>query len=152
MASYTFSTGAEGWTTTTNSSTEQWQLTPPGHNDNQAFAVTPYSNESTATLRSPELTLSGTDWSTVRVSWFVRQDTEDCCDYLSLDWSSDGYVWHNAYSNAEQNPDFPNFSPVTAEFAAAPGKLFIRFRLTSDQLVSSPPYTGVAVDDVVVKR
>ncbi len=45
-----------------------------------------------------------------------------------------------------------HFSRITAEFAAPPGPLFIRFRMTSDQLVSSPPYTGVAVDDVVIKR
>lgn len=32
------------------------------------------------------------------------------------------------------------------------GSLFVRYRLTSDALVSAPAYTGVFVDKVVVER
>jgi hypothetical protein len=90
--------------------------------------------------------------STVKVSWAERRDTEPCCDYLSLEWSSDGFVWHSANAAAGQNPDFPNFTSTSATFVAPKGQLLLRFRLTSDQLVSSPPYTGVAIDDVLIER
>ncbi len=76
-----------------------------------------------------------------------------------INWSEASYVWDRSVSgwNDEltfdgQNADFPGFTLEKVAFKAAAGPLFIRFRLTSDQLVSSPRYTGVAVDDVVIHR
>ena len=40
----------------------------------------------------------------------------------------------------------------STQFVAPAGDLYVRFVLTSDELVASPPYTGVAVDDVTVQR
>jgi hypothetical protein len=88
----------------------------------------------------------------VKVTWAVRQDTEPCCDYLGLQWSSNGYVWATVDSAAGQNSDFPGFTAKTAQFVAPAGDLYVRFVLTSDELVASPPYTGVAVDDVKIER
>jgi len=40
----------------------------------------------------------------------------------------------------------------SAAFVAPQGDLYVRFRLTSDQLVSAPAYPGVAVDDIQIQR
>jgi hypothetical protein len=48
--------------------------------------------------------------------------------------------------------DYPDFTQMSASFVAPAGSLLIRFQLASDQLVSSPPYEGVAIDDVLVQR
>jgi hypothetical protein len=90
--------------------------------------------------------------SLVKVQWDERRDTEPCCDFMTLDWSSDGHVWHSARAIDGQNPDWPLFTTVSTQFVVPAGSLYLRFRLTSDTLVSSPPYTGVAIDNVVVKR
>ncbi|MFN2543975.1 MAG: hypothetical protein ABR600_05310 [Actinomycetota bacterium] len=145
-----FETGTDGWTTKTNNDAEQWQLRPPGHASAQSFGILPYQDATTATLLSPKFDL--TDASHVKVTWWQRTNTEECCDYLSMDWSSDGYVWHTGSSVAGQNAGYPDFTQFTAEFDAPAGALYLRYRMTSDALVSFPPYDGVAVDDILVER
>jgi photosystem II stability/assembly factor-like uncharacterized protein len=145
-----FETDTQGWTAKTTNTAENWQLLPPGHASGQAIAVEGYTNEATATLLSPKFTLAAR--SHVKVTWWQRTNTEDGFDYLLLDWSSDGYVWHNAGAATGQNADYPDFTQATAEFDVPAGALYIRYRLTSDQLVSFPPYDGVAVDDVLIER
>ena len=51
-----------------------------------------------------------------------------------------------------QNASFPLYDTEKVAFKAPAGNVWIRFRFAADDLVGSPPYTGVAVDDVVVKR
>jgi hypothetical protein len=148
---YTFEATAEGWTTKGNVDPQsQWRREPPGDNSTQAFNIQPkYQDDATAILQSPKITLpSGRH--TIEVSWSEKRDTEACCDYLSLDWSSNGYVWHNVRSVAGQNPDYPGFTKVTSDkFVADGGDFYIRFRLTADQLVFM---TGAGIDNVEVKR
>ncbi len=150
LALYGFETGAEGWTAGTAGSVEAWRRAAPGHASSQSFQVVPYENASSVSLTSPNLTLPAR--STVQVSWWKTQDTEPCCDGLTLDWSSDGYVWHTVSTKTDQNKDYPNFSSDSVRFVAPAGKLMLRFRLTSDALISSPPYTGVRLDDIEVRR
>jgi hypothetical protein len=87
--------------------------------------------------------------SNVKVSWSERRDTEQCCDFLTLQWSSDNKVWNTAYSIDGQNPDFPLFTAVNSTFVAPTGPLYLRFVLSSDALIV---FSGVAVDDVKVER
>ena len=52
-----------------------------------------------------------------------------------------------------KNPSSPAFDPEKAAFQApAGGSLQIRFRLSSDQLISSPLFTGAWVDDVALTQ
>jgi hypothetical protein len=114
--------------------------------------VIPYTDQSTATLTSPAMTLSAD--SSVTVSWWQHINTENGFDYVSLQWSTDGTVW-NAVDGASftgMNAAYPDFTQMSATFVAPAGGLSIRFQLASDQLVSSPPYEGVAIDDVLVTR
>jgi hypothetical protein len=81
-------------------------------------------------------------------------NVEEGFDFVSLQWSSDGQAW-NAIDGAAftgLNPDYPDFTQVSATFVAPAGSLFLRFQLASDQLISTPPNEGVAIDDVVVQR
>jgi hypothetical protein len=147
---FDFEADAQGWTTKSSTSLESWQRQAPGSNSTESFQVTPYTDAASASLISPRMAMPAR--SLVKVQWDERRDTEPCCDFLSLDWSSDGHVWHAARAIDGQNPDWPLFTTVSTQFVAPAGSLYLRFRLTSDQLVSSPAYTGVAVDNVIVKR
>jgi hypothetical protein len=150
LASFDFESSAQGWTTKSNTSLESWTRQPPGSGSAEAFQVTPYTNEASTSLTSPAVKVPAR--SLIKVQWDERRDTELCCDFLTLDWSSDGHVWHSARAIDGQNPDFPQYTTVSVSFVVPAGNLFLRFRMNSDQLVSSPPYTGVAIDNVVIKR
>ncbi|MGH2829476.1 MAG: hypothetical protein ACRDJM_03225, partial [Actinomycetota bacterium] len=145
-----FETSDEGWTVTTNNALATWRRGQPGHTSSSSFQIVPYGDEMTAVLASPKFALPAR--STVKLSWWERRDTELCCDFLTVDWSSDGRRWVPLRSIDGTNPDFPDFSQVSATFVAPKGSVYVRFRLDSDQLVSFPPYTGVAVDDVQIQR
>ncbi len=147
---FSFETGEEGWTQSSTSQAVQWRRIAPGRTSAFAMGTTGYDDGASFVLTSPETRLPAR--STVEVSWWERRDTESCCDFVAMEWSNDGKNWNQAASVAGQNGAFPDFSPSKARFVAAAGKLFVRFRLTSDSLLSSPPYTGIAVDDVQIKR
>ena len=149
IGQFDFETDDQGWVATSTSNIMMWMRRPPGSTSAQSFQVTPYADESSASLTSPKLSVP--QRATIQVTWDERRDTEPCCDFMSLDWSSDGKVWTTAHSIDGQNPDFPLFTTVTHEFVAPAGALYIRIRLTSDALISSPPYSGVAVDNIVIK-
>jgi hypothetical protein len=106
------------------------------------------------------------DRSWLYVDFANRLDTEPGFDYLFVDWSCDGGSWTSApwiwdpaagaWSGTRalsgQNASFPLYDTEKVAFKAPAGNVWIRFRFAADDLVGSPPYTGVAVDDVVVKR
>lgn len=145
---FDFETGPEGWEPQ-GAAEGNWRVQPPGHESTQSYQVSPYTDDSTFALVSPKITLP--ERSKVKLSWFERVDTEPCCDYVSVEWSSDKYVWNSATAFAGMNAEYPNFSPKNTSFVAPKGPLYIRFRLTSDALVSVP-YTGVAVDKILIER
>jgi len=123
---------------------------PPGSGSGNSFQLTPYTNQATASLTSSGVNVPAE--SLIKVQWDQRLDTEACCDFFTVDWSIGGKLWHSATAVAGKNPAWPNFTTVSTQFVVPKGVLFLRFRLTSDQLVSFPPYTGVAVDNVIIKR
>jgi hypothetical protein len=147
-----FELGDEGWTATSTSDTMFWRRGAPGHVSSNSFQVIPYTDEASATLTSPEMTLPAE--SSVSVTWWQHLNLEEGFDYVSVQWSSDGLAWHAIEGAAFTglNPDYPDFTQMSASFVAPAGSLLIRFQLASDQLVSSPPYEGVAIDDVLVQR
>jgi hypothetical protein len=150
---FDFESDEQGWTarTTDTDGVETWRRMPPGNNSAWGMQVVPYTDEHSASLKSSALTLPKD--SNVQVSWWKLQHTEGCCDPLALDWSSDGFVWHNVSAKPHDLTESPEgFIQDTASFVAPKGKLYLRFRLISDQLVSSPGYTGVILDDVEVRR
>jgi hypothetical protein len=147
---FDFEADAQGWTTKTTDANgvEAWRRGSPGHSGSSSFQVIPYTDDATATLMSPRLRLPKA--STVLLSWWKAQRTEDCCDGLAVDWSSDGHIWHNVSSKTTGT--FPQFSQDKApKFAAPAGDFYVRFRLTSDALVSAPAYLGVLLDDVEIR-
>jgi hypothetical protein len=145
-----FETSDEGWVAETTSDLESWERQAPGYNSSQSFQVVPYTNEAQASLVSPKFAVPAR--STVRVSWFERIHTEDGFDYFTLEWSTNRKSWKSARSVSGQNRSWPNFDAASATFVAPAGPLYLRFRLSSDQLISFPPYEGVAIDDVKVER
>ena len=147
-----FEVSEDGWTATSTSETMFWRRGAPGHLSTSSMQVIPYTDESSATLTSPQMTLPAD--SSVTVSWWQHLNVEAGFDYVSLQWSSDGATW-NAVDGASftgMNAAFPDFDQMTATFVAPTGSLYLRFQLASDQLISSPPYEGVAVDDVLITR
>lgn len=150
VASYNFDANAQGWKTKGSAGVDDWHLGPPGHNSAQAFRVDAYQNESSYSLISPKHSLPAR--SKVKVTWWQSFNTEECCDFVSLEWSGDGFLWQNTASSAGMNASYPNFDEATASFVVPKGPLYIRFRLTSDALVASPPFEGAAVDDVKIER
>lgn len=155
VKAFGFETDAEGWTTRTTDpdGIMAWRQGPGGHESVGSMQIVPYTDEQSASLRSPALTMPRD--STVKVSWWKVQHTEGCCDPLALDWSSDGHVWRNVSVKANdltEDPTAAGFIQDTATFVAPKGKIFLRFRLTSDALVSAPAYLGVILDDVQIRR
>jgi hypothetical protein len=85
---------------------------------------------------------------------------------MFVDWSCDGGAWNTAtyvqdpstggwsdsYQINGQNPSFPLYDAEKVAFQAPAGPLYIRFRFVADPLQGSPVYSGVAVDDIVVKH
>jgi hypothetical protein len=157
LKAYGFEGSAEGWLATTNDSTGvmAWRNGSPGHGGASSEQVVPYTQgegdggNHNATLRSPALKLPYD--ANVKVSWWKAQSTEDCCDGLSLDWSSDGKIWHTVSTKTKADAQFPAFSADKVSFVAPAGPIYLRFRVTSDALLASPPYLGVMLDDVEVR-
>jgi hypothetical protein len=154
----------EGWTTAQSGNPlHAWKRAAPGHNSGSSFQLTPYFDESTATLTSPAVDQPG-GWTFV--DFRNRRDTEPGFDFLTVEYSTDGTNWSAAkwiwdtetgdWSDQlafdGQNAGYPAFAAERVAFKAPAGPLQVRFRFSADQLISSPLYTGVHVDDVAIGR
>jgi hypothetical protein len=159
-----FELSAEGWTTAQSGNpVHAWRRGAPGHNSGTSFQITPYFDESTATLTSPAVDQPG-GW--VFVDFRNMRHTEPGFDFLTVEYSTDGTNWsaakwiwdsgRNAWSDQlsfdGQNAGYPAFAAERVALNAPPGPLQVRFRFSADQLISSPLYTGVHVDDVAIGR
>ncbi|HEX7254560.1 MAG TPA: hypothetical protein VF236_01400 [Gaiellaceae bacterium] len=159
-----FELGDEGWTTAqSGNALHAWKRGSPGHNSTTSFQVTPYFDESTATVTSPAVDQPG-GW--VFVDFRNRRDTEPGFDFLTVEWSTDGsnwsaakWIWDTATNDWSdqlafdaQNAGYPAFAAERVAFKAPAGPLRVRFRFSADQLISSPLYMGVHVDDVAIGR
>jgi hypothetical protein len=158
-----FELGTDGWTTQSTSATSTWNRLAPGATSTISFQNVPYTDAMTSTLASPVLTHTG-GW--VYVSFNLQTNTEPGFDFVNVDWSSDGTTWNAAkwawsastsawVNNAAftgMNNSYPAFDAQRVAFNAPAGSLYVRFRLSSDELISSPVYTGAAVDDVAIAK
>jgi hypothetical protein len=157
-----FELSDEGWTTAQSGNPlHAWKRGAPGHNSSTSFQLTPYFDESTATLTSPAVDQAG-GWTFV--DFRNRRDTEPGFDFLTVEYSTDGtnwsaakWIWDPATNDwSDQlafdatNADFPAFTLEKVAFKAPAGPLQVRFRFSADQLISSPLFTGVHVDDVAI--
>ena len=161
---YGFELGDEGWTTAQSGNPlHAWKRAAPGHASGSSFQLTPYFDESTATLTSPAVNQPG-GW--VFLDFRNKRDTEPGFDFLTVEWSTDGanwsaakWVWDTATADWSdqktfdaQNAGYPAFAAEKVAFKAPAGRLQVRFRFSADQLFSSPLYTGVHVDDVAIAQ
>jgi hypothetical protein len=171
---YKFELNAEGWTVQSKGLVAgvpvlEWRQQALGANGSLgSFGVSPYGDQTSTSAVSPQLTNSG-GW--VFVDFQSKRDLESqcACDYMTVEWSTDGQSWSAApwtwdagtsswsdelvyRGSRAKNPDFPNFTLEKVAFQAPAGPLYVRFTVTSDDNVSSPPYTGAWVDDVVIHR
>ncbi|MBA3364801.1 MAG: hypothetical protein H0U03_03315 [Actinobacteria bacterium] len=161
-----FELTAEGWTTTTTDAlgvTTFKRGAPGAAGSGTSFQVTPYTDLVTTTLVSPAISHPG-GWAFV--DFENLRNTEPAFDFLHVEWSSDGQTWNSApweWSGDGNkwvpntgfdgmNHDFPLFSVEKVALKPPAGTLYLRFRFSSDELVSSPAYTGVHVDNVTVNR
>ncbi len=145
LASYTFDVEDEGWTAS-GSGVGEWNRVSPGDASAAAWRVEPYLPESSPTLTSPPIDQPG---GTIRVDWSMAYNTEECCDFVVVEWSGADGAGGTLLGVAGGNDSFPNFDRYQAEFVAPPGPITLRFRLSSDQLVTQ---VGAAVDNVQVQR
>jgi hypothetical protein len=159
-----FELDAEGWTTAQSGNPlHAWKRAAPGATSGTSFQVTPYFDESTATLTAPAVDQPG-GWTFV--DFQNKRDTEPGFDFLTVEWSTDGtnwnaakWIWDTATGDWSdqlafdaQNAGYPAFALEKVAFNASPGPLQVRFRFSADQLISSPLFTGVHVDDVAIGR
>ncbi len=160
-----FELDAEGWRVETNSTNPlmTWDRGAPGDASASSFNVAPYFDESVTSLVSPAIAHPG-GWTFVE--WSGRRDLEPGFDYMYLEYSSDGQSWslvpwfwdagssswRNDKSFDGKNTGHPGFAREIGAFKAAVGTVYVRFRLVSDQLFSSPAHEGVYVDNVVLRR
>jgi hypothetical protein len=153
----------EGWTAQSTALTSAWRRGTPGASSGTSFQNVPYTDAATSTLTSPVLTQTG-GW--VYVGFNLQTNTEPGFDFVNVDWSTDGTnwnaatwawdasssTWRNDKAFTGMNDSYPSFDAQRVAFNAPAGPLYVRFRLSSDELMSSPLYTGAAVDDVTIAR
>lgn len=158
-----------GWTAiSSNPLLNLWKRAAPGDASAISWQTLPYNGAGTSSVAtsviSPKIDWSG-GW--LYVDFASRRDSEPGFDYLFVDWSCDGGgtwstvpwawdaaagAWSNATSYTGQNPSFPLFDHEKAAFKAPAGPVNVRFRFVADDLVGTPPYTGVAVDNVTIGK
>lgn len=162
---YNFELGAGEWTVeTTGLPGTMWRAGAPGASGSLgSMQVMPYADQGTTSLVSPAIAHPG-GW--IVVDFQHLRDTEPGFDFLNIEYSVDGGAWaavpwvfdFNSGTWSDEltfdgkNAAHPGFTPARVGFNAVAGSLQVRFRFASDLLVSAPLYTGVAVDDVVIKR
>jgi hypothetical protein len=123
----------------------------PGHVSSNSFQVILYTDEASATLTSPQMMLPAD--SSVAVTWWQPEHRGGLRLRLrAVVERRRGVARDRGCRLHRAEPELPGLHPDVTSFVAPAGSLFIRFQLASDQLVSSPPYEGVALDDVLVQR
>ena len=150
---YTWETSDEGWTTESNTTippplTSVWERGAPGHESGMAFHVSPYGDSQDESLISPALSTSG---GSINVNFWGLLNQEDTFDPIHLEYSTNG---GSSWTLADSFPGTPtaDWEELDTSFSVPAGSLQIRFRLESDDNLSSPVYDGVGVDDVTISE
>lgn len=150
---YTWETSDEGWTTESNTVippplTSVWERGAPGHESGMAFHVSPYGDSQDESLISPALSTSG---GSINVNFWGLLNQEDTFDPIHLEYSTNG---GSSWTLADSFPGTPtaDWEELDTSFSVPAGSLQIRFRLESDDNLSSPVYDGVGVDEVTISE
>ena len=156
---YSFEDCEEGWKVEENhtdpTTATTWQRSEPGApNDPAGFAMRsrpyPIGFEAPDTIYvasavSPAHPHTGGE---ITVSYYVQYDLEADLDFLYFEWSRDGKAWTEVEKWTGLSP---TFTLVESKFTAPVGPVFVRFRLTSDELFAGNTGAGqVAFDEVIV--
>ena len=163
VASYTFETGDQGWTSA--GSPTSWQRGTPGHGNGTAqndtgnawsiSGLTGYVDNDDATLTSPPITLPK---GRAVVRFAAKLDVEPF-DPVAVEWSKDGTTWKQIGSFSGTNPDNPGWTTYNVLLPSPGGSVKVRFHFTSDAfcsyvgtplLCAKNSFEGVHVDDVAV--
>ena len=91
---------------------------------------------------------------TVLQAW-LKLNVESGFDFVRAEWSGDGTSWRLLDTYTGQNAGYPGWSLITLGFDSPGGDIRVRFRFTSDLIISpllEPTLTGARVDQVVVGR
>ena len=139
LANFSFDGDDGGWVSNA-SGVGDWQF-----NATQ-WQVVPYIDEHVTTLTSPGIPFEG---GALQFDASVRWNTEECCDFFSAEWSSDGENYNPLFNYDALNPSYPAYDTETHTFVAPPGEIFIRFKMSSDQLVSGE---GAYVESVTLTK
>ncbi len=106
-----------------------------------------YNDNEDGIITSPTIDLSAYSGQTVIVSWWQWLQTEDCCDFASLEVSKDsGSSWFSVYGPISGSADLDwakHTAVLDPSFAVAEFQL--RFHLFSDSSITFP---GYYIDDV----
>ncbi len=147
LAEFGFETGDDGWVVSGGGdAVTGWRVAAPGDASGQSFQVAPYNNEATYVLTSPAVAHPG---GTVRLTFSEKYNTEECCDFFVVEWSSDGQIFSGLKGIDGLNPSYPAFDQAVLEFVAPPGDVYVRFKVSADQLVNGE---GAYVDNVKLER
>ena len=93
------------------------------------------------------VSLSGFDSATLSFDYIV--DTENCCDFFTVDVRDQSGSWHEMFRESGTTvPLLFTFKQIDlSQFAGQTG-LYVRFHFFSDSSVSGGPYDGVRIDNV----
>ena len=154
-----FETGPEGWTVASSSSDQaglryEWRRGPTGaggstngwHVTSTTTNLPGYHNLGETTLTAPApVTFTG---QLAAVEFAMALDSEETFDFLRVDYSSNGgQTWTEAGRFDGLN-GYPAYSPAEVRFLNPGVPTLVRFRFTSDELLSSPLFQGASIDRV----
>jgi hypothetical protein len=150
--------GAAGWTVITNTTGNNWVISPAGFRTgangfrtNNATAT--YPNNLDQSLISPAFSLAGK--TSASLTYYYKQQTETNYDFFRVEVSTDGGTnWTSLSSVSTTSSGFTTTAgagmlakTISLTSYVGQANVKVRFRLTSDVSVV---YWGVALDDIAV--
>ena len=159
-AFFDFESGAQGWTTTRTTTQDPdvapdtiWTRTTDGAGGSTiGWHAEPYGDLDDSRLISPPIQLTGTVGS---IEFFARHDLEQqpalftTNDALHVEYSADGGgTWNTIATYKGQSAGYPAYVPKRVDFPGSAAPVLVRFKVISDDNVSTPPFQGAAVDQV----
>jgi hypothetical protein len=161
IASYDFEAGPQGWTVTETGTGDprlpppppetrtKWERGAPGANGSATgwhtniLGARSYTNFNETSLTSPAVTFGG---ALAAVEFWADLDTEPTFDFVYVDYSTNN---GSSWVTVDQIDGFTGgYAFQDIRFPNPGGSVLLRLRFKSDELLSSPLYSGASVDDV----
>jgi hypothetical protein len=160
---YDYASGDQGWTVT-HTSTDQttllaskWTHGTPGaegpagngwHVADTVTGIPAYYNFNETTLTSPVAAPVTFGGQLASVAFQLAIDSEPTFDFLYVEYSADGGATWTEAGHFDGFNGWPDFSPAEVTFLNPGSPTRVRFRFKSDELLSSPAFRGVSIDNV----